>query len=248
LSDAGMAWVKVQAWALWDQWKTGHVRQVSAATKAAKPAAIPRRPVQQPGETKIVNQGRKPTEAATYGIGADAPRKGHGGRTPAEWAAYFRRTASAALPGRPANPGSKSDIVGPKYNRIIRQTWNVPGPAPAPAAGPANRIAKHMTPAAAPADFVTLVLQAIANVPASKRYSSSKVWIHDVWAEYLKLKGAVQMTLAAFKALAVEELMLRMRMARADLVQAMSPADVAASDTHYKMGTRTLATFNFFKV
>jgi hypothetical protein len=249
LSDAGMAWVKVQAWALWDQWKTGHVRQVSAATKAAKPAAIPRRPVQQPGETKIINQGRKPTEAATYGIGADAPRKGHGGRTPAEWDAYFRQTASATLPGRPANPGSKSDIVGPKYNRIIRQTWNQAQPGsndrpppsmarqrPAPVAGPAK------------ADFVTLVLQAIANVPASKRYNSSKVWIHDVWTEYLKLKGAVQMSLEAFKAAAVEELALRMRMARADLVQAMNPADVAASDTHYKMGSRTLATFNFFKV
>jgi hypothetical protein len=98
------------------------------------------------------------------------------------------------------------------------------------------------------ADFVRDVLVAVTNVPMEKRYGDNKVWIHDVWAEYLRLPGAIPMSLNAFKLLIVEEYALRSRMARADLVQAMNPADVEASDTHYKSRSRILATFNFFKL
>jgi hypothetical protein len=92
------------------------------------------------------------------------------------------------------------------------------------------------------------VLTAVANVPTAQRYGDNKVWIHDVWAEYLKLPGAIKMTLNGFKLLIVDEYALRSRMARADLVQAMAPADVEASDTHYRSGSRILGTFNFFKL
>jgi hypothetical protein len=98
------------------------------------------------------------------------------------------------------------------------------------------------------ADFIRDVLTAVGNVPMEKRYGENKVWIHDVWAEYLKLPGAIAMSLNAFKLLIVDEYALRSRMARADLVQAMNPADVEASDTHYRSGRQILATFNFFKL
>lgn len=254
LSDAGTAYVKAQSWAKWARWKEGKVRSVSVAGKATTPASAPRAPAPRPGESKTINQGRKPTEAATYGINAEGPKKGHGGRTPAEWDAYFRQTASAELPGRPANPPSKSDIVGPRYNRIIRQTWAKPRPGgqntpPPPKRQPGPPLPQRpMATKAPPGDFVTLVLQAVEQVPAAKRYGDSKVWIDDVWAIYLTLEGAVRMSLETFKALAVEETALRMRMVRADLVQAMSVPKVAASTASYKMGSRTIATFNFFRI
>jgi hypothetical protein len=131
LSTEGTAWVKAQSWECWRQWKESPVRRSPTIETSAEPETeseaaptrTPRRSARRPGEPKVVHQGRKPTPAATYGIGAEKPRKGHGGRTPAEWKAYFRQTAAAKPPGRPAAPKSKSPIVGPGYNRIIRHTW-----------------------------------------------------------------------------------------------------------------------------
>lgn len=125
LSDEGLAWVKVKSWQCWQQWKDGFVRKPAAptVTEVTKPPSTRAPSNRQPGESATVNTGREPTEAATYGINADAPRKGHGGRTPAEWDAYFRQTAAAKPPGRPASPGSKSPIVGPRYNRILARVW-----------------------------------------------------------------------------------------------------------------------------
>jgi hypothetical protein len=301
ISDEGLASIKVKSWALWESWKSNFARTGSAATEAAAKTTTTRSATtsrRQAGESMTVNKGRAPTADATYGIGASAPRKGHGGRTPAEWAAYFRQTAAAAPPGRAASPPSKSPIVGPRYNRLLSHVWGraggaapgrsgarlpkigpqtppktpskTPRPAPripaptVPAKLPANRLdklgagriptippTKPLEPRKGPmsaADFIRDVLAAAANVPMEKRYGDNKVWIHDVWAEYLKLPGAIPMSLNAFKLLIVDEYALRSRMARADLVQAMNPSDVEASDTHYRSGSRILATFNFFKL
>jgi hypothetical protein len=296
ISDEGLAAIKAKSWSLWESWKSNFARTGSAAaTKATTTssatttrATTSRR---QAGESATINKGRAPTADATYGIGASAPRKGHGGRTPAEWAAYFRQSAAATPPGRSASPPSKSPVVGPGYNRMIRHVWGQAKPGTggrgiARAPGPAPRIPGPTTPRPSPripgpkppvrpsspqaagripsitptkpaeprkgplsaADFIRDVLAAVANVPTARRYGNNKVWIHDVWAEYLKLPGAIPMSLFAFKLLIVEEYALRSRMARADLVQAMDAADVEASDTHYRSGSRILATFNFFKL
>lgn len=263
LSEAGTAAVKASSWAKWARWKEGKVRQVSIPTKVAKPAAIPRQSMPQPGETKTVNKGREPTEAATYGIGAEGPRKGHGGRTQAEWDAYFRQTASAMVPGRPANPKSRSDIVGPKYNRIIRHTWNqprqgsqggpsLPGPGPAvpPVIAQRQSLPKQV-PAPEPPiphDFVENVLQAVRNVPAAQLQWGRRAWIADVWREYLELPGAMQLSLEAFKARIVEVYALRARMVRLDLVQAVDFAKIAPSEAQYRIGGHVAAAYHFFKV
>jgi hypothetical protein len=271
LSPAGIAKVKVQSWAKWDAWKAASVRDIAIESRTRATTTAARTSARQPGESITVNKGRAPTSAATYGINADGPRKGHGGRTPAEWDAYFRQTASAKLPGRPESPGARSPISGPNYNRIIKHTWNQgsrpgeagtaapvaprPGPRipepPIAHTGPVNRLptidaAKPPKGATSAADFIGDVLRAAQNVPTARLYHG-KAWIHDVWAEYTKL-GAISASLAGFKLLIVAEYSLRMRMSRADLVQAMNPGDVDSSDTFYRIGGRTLATFNFFKV
>jgi hypothetical protein len=96
-------------------------------------------------------------------------------------------------------------------------------------------------------DFVTAVLQALNKVPASELYGGNKAWIHDVWAQFLRLPGAPPISLETFKELIVEELALRMRMVRADLIQAMKRGDVEESNTFYRIGSRIVATFNFFR-
>jgi hypothetical protein len=273
ISDAGLASIKSNSWALWESWKSTYARTGSAEATTTTTTTRSTTSRRQAGESQVVNKGRAPTAAATYGIGAEAPRKGHGGRTPAEWAAYFRQTAEARLPGRAASPSSKSPIVGPKYNRILRHVWGRAGPAapgrsrpttppiapktppgmPKPAT-PVNRLPDVAAPAIKPrgpigaADLVRDVLEAAANVPTDRLYGGNKAWIHDVWAEYLKLSTAIPMSLSQFKLLIVDELAIRSRMARADLVQAMSPIDVDSSDTFYRSGSRVLATFNFIKV
>ncbi len=120
ISDDAVAKVKVQAWAKWDSWKR---QSVSAREKQA------RKPVGAVAVPTTGYVGRKPTPAATYGIGDEPTAKGHGGRTQKEWDAYFRGTASASPPGRPSNPPSRSPISGPKYNRLIRYTCGQ-GPRP----------------------------------------------------------------------------------------------------------------------
>lgn len=120
LSPNGIALVKVQAWDRWAKWKRA---SESAKTKQEAPAAK-ERPAPTAGYV-----GRKPTPAATYGIGGKPSGKGHGGMTQEEWNAYFRGTASASPPGRPSNPPSRSPIVGSGYNRIIKYTWGQ-GPRP----------------------------------------------------------------------------------------------------------------------
>ena len=130
LSAAGTAWVKARALQKWETWKSRSVSE--PGSKGGSKGGTGSASVSKPSPEPPTPPGRAPTPAATYGIG-DTPGKGHGGRTQAEWDAYFRATASAAPPGRPRNPAAKSPIVGPKYNRLIKYTWGQgPGPSPLP--------------------------------------------------------------------------------------------------------------------
>jgi hypothetical protein len=67
------------------------------------------------------------------------PGKWTGWSTPEERRAYFRQTASASLPGRAANPSSKSSESGPQYNRLLQHVWGAqkfPGRGGSPPAPP----------------------------------------------------------------------------------------------------------------
>jgi hypothetical protein len=123
LSKEGLAWIKVKSWAMWADWKAGTLRQI--ADKPAQRLGVPR-------------IGRYTAEHVDYGVSTAGntgkpanfkPGTHTGFSTPAERAAYFRQTAGASLPGRAANPGSKSPIVGPKYNRLLAHVWGKAGGA-----------------------------------------------------------------------------------------------------------------------
>jgi hypothetical protein len=141
ISKEGLAAIKVKSWAMWADWKAGTLRQT--AEKPAKRLGVP----------KI---GRYKADHVDYGVstsgntGAPAnfkPGTWTGFSTPSERAAYFRQTAAASLPGRAANPGSKSPIVGPKYNRLLTHVWGRAGGAAPGGSGPRGpRITPPKTP------------------------------------------------------------------------------------------------------
>jgi len=257
LSPDGIARVKVQAWSRWSQWKAGTLREPAARKTVVAPA--------------VVGVGRAPTPDAVFGIGAQAAPTGRfsGGMTQKEWAAYFRGEARASLPGRPRNPPSRSPESGPGYNRLLSHVWGQPpgsrpgrGPgsaAPAPARPRPTRpmagvaVATKTVPkliAASPitrASFPELVHRAVEAVPEEKLYTLGKAWIHDVWAEFIKLPGAPQLTLQQFKDALANDPDIRAFMARADMVGAMNPKDVAASMVRLMSGGYEMATWNFLR-
>jgi len=89
-------------------------------------------------------------------------------------------------------------------------------------------------------------VQAAANAVPASRLIGEKAWIHDVHARHQADPSNQRIDLLTFKARVVEE-RATLTLGRADLVQAYSRADVAASDTEVKSGGRTLATFNFVR-
>jgi hypothetical protein len=91
------------------------------------------------------------------------------------------------------------------------------------------------------------VLDAARRVPAERLFGDHKAWIHDVWEEYRKVPGAANLTLEAFKRYLVEDPETRMLLARADLIQAMDPADVARSNATYEPIPGMVAVFNFVR-
>jgi hypothetical protein len=127
LSKAGTAWVKVQAYAKWDRWKAGLVRTVATA-KPRQTAAMPKFSQAHIEHIEAgVSSSGKAASAATTG-------KSWGFSTPEERRKYFTQTASAVLPGRARNPKSKSPIVGPKYNILLRHVYGVLKPQKPPTA------------------------------------------------------------------------------------------------------------------
>jgi len=97
------------------------------------------------------------------------------------------------------------------------------------------------------ASFPELVHRAVEAVPEEKLYTLGKAWIHDVWAEFIKLPGAPQLTLQQFKDALANDPDIRAFMARADMVGAMNPKDVAASMVRLMSGGYEMATWNFLR-
>jgi hypothetical protein len=129
ISATAVAKVKVQSWARWASWKSGTYRSpaVAAGRSVAAVPQVGRRDLSQ--ATVGVSASGRPVSSATFDQG-----QWSGGMTPAEWASYYRQTAPASLPGRPANPRSRSRISGPQYNRLIAATYPYPtGSQPPPA-------------------------------------------------------------------------------------------------------------------
>jgi hypothetical protein len=125
LSAAGTAWVKVQAWAKWERWKAGLVRPAAQA---------------QPRQVAMPQFSQKHIEHIEHGVSssgkpaAATPIRSWGFSTPEERRKYFTQTASAVLPGRARNPKSKSPIVGPKYNILLRHVYGILKPQKPPTA------------------------------------------------------------------------------------------------------------------
>lgn len=90
-------------------------------------------------------------------------------------------------------------------------------------------------------------IQAAANAVPAARLVGTKAWIHHVHAQHQADPSNPRMDLATFKARLVEE-RGTLTLGRADLVQAYSRADVAASDAHVLGGSgKPMATFNFVR-
>jgi hypothetical protein len=97
------------------------------------------------------------------------------------------------------------------------------------------------------APFHHQVSTAASKVPTSKRYGENKAFVHHVHEAHQANPANPRMSLAEFKRRLPESAEMRARMGRADLVQAMKPSDVAASNVEYKVGGKTVAEFNFIR-
>lgn len=120
LSPMATERVRVAAWRRWAAWKRGAYPVASPSASRASAAAIA---VPQVGSYDMTH--------ATFGIGASGPeafQQGQwaGGMTRAEWDAWFRGQARAAIPGRPNPRVSPHPDVGAGYNRILQHTWGNP--------------------------------------------------------------------------------------------------------------------------
>lgn len=105
--------------------------------------------------------------------------------------------------------------------------------APAPASAP-------IEPSLADLDlpgFAAKVMEAARSSPTG-RWHDNKIFISHVWAEIQRRGWAGAMTLDAFRERLLEAQKAQlMTLSRADLVQAMSPEDVAASEIAYLNAT-----------
>ncbi len=228
LGPAAMMRVKAQAWERWSKWKAG--KTIPAA--------------KVPGKAPVVRVGKYDTRLME--LSRPGPlRPGTGFMRAEEFTAYFRQTAPATIPGRPRGP----------YNRLLQQIYGGT-PTPPKRGGIAIKPPKPMAPkpptpikpkAEPPRAFEELVLAAVDLIPAGKGFGDDRVFIHHVWEIYLTLPGAEKITLAEFKARLAENITLRYRMVRADLVQAMDPADVAAAQTELWFGKHLGASWHFFR-
>jgi hypothetical protein len=116
-------------------------------------------------------------------------------------------------------------------------------PAPLKKAAPVQAV----EPAAIePETFHRDVMAAADRAPQWRE--SGSVFIHKVYEELIRDPRYANLTLDQFKQLLVEDPEMRMKMRRADMVQAMNPADVAVSQTEMTAGERVMATFNFIKL
>ena len=129
----GIAWVKAQAWARWEKWKSGRLRP--PVTRLDPPDAWQRQCSSPTSTSNTSTTARRPREVG--------PRRRRsslavGDSTPEERRKYFSQTASAQLPGRAARPKSKSPESGPRYSRLLQHIWGTQtfpgrgGSAPAP--------------------------------------------------------------------------------------------------------------------
>ncbi len=266
LSPDGIARVKVQAWSKWAQWKAGTLKEPAARKPiAAAPVVGVGRPV-TPDAVFGIGANAPPTgqfsggmtqkEWAAYFRGqARAAPPGRPtappSRSPITGPGYNRILQH--IWGQPGSrPGRGPGSAAPVPAR--------PRPTPALArqaaavkvmAKPIARPAVIASIAAKAESFPELVHRAIAAVPEEKLYTreeygfAAKAWIHDVWAEFVKIPGTPKLTLEQFKAVLADDTELRAFMTRADMVGAMNPADVAASMVRAMSGGYEMATWNF---
>ena len=124
ISTPGLAWIKVHAWAIWERYKLGLHRPPMVAT-TGRAATVPSYGFKKVGHVEL-------GATASGGSGASVtflPGTATNWSTPQQRAAWRRETAPATLPGRAANPGAKSPISGPGYNRLLGQLWGGGGGA-----------------------------------------------------------------------------------------------------------------------
>jgi hypothetical protein len=149
-------------------------------------------------------------------------------------AAIAARIAAAGL-GRavPApHVGEERPVTVPSTRGEVRGEAAVPPP---------------VAPALTREPFRQQVAEAIERVP-EVRLIGEKAWIHDVYAAHQADPLNPRLTLDQFKELLLEdETRAKLVLGRADMAHAMNQADVAASQTEYKIGDRTAATFNFIR-
>lgn len=123
LSPASTRKVQVAALNRWEKWK----RQARPMPRT-RPAGVPataRPPIP-------VHVGAQGTDYAVFGIGASSARvfeqgQWTGGMTWPEWMRYFRKSAPAAIPGRPAPKAAPHKTTGTAYNKLLAHIWGQTG-------------------------------------------------------------------------------------------------------------------------
>jgi hypothetical protein len=230
LSPEGVKWVQAQALKRWEAYKRG---------KVVKPVVPLFGGIPQVGEEVI----------------SAAPLRG---MTSVDWARHFRTPARVPIPGRKRLPYNilLRHIYGrlPKLAPPSRMPIPITPPRPIkivamkPMAITAKPVPSGLLGIMTPAQQSAFRAEVMAAAHEVEQFYEGKVFIHHVWAELIKDPKYATLTLEQFKALLLSDPAFRALMARADLIQAMSPADIIASQVEIKIGGKTAAEFNFLRV
>ncbi len=100
---------------------------------------------------------------------------------------------------------------------------------------------------ATPKPFHEAAQAAAEKVPASKLQGGNKALLHHVHEAHQADPSNPRMSLDTFKAKAVEA-KAKLPLGRHDMVQTITPAELAKSDAHFHMGGKVAATFNHIRV
>lgn len=158
----------------------------------------------------------------------------------------IKRHTAGGIPqkGEGTKPLTWAQLTNPESAPPKPMAAAVPKPKPTPKPKPPK-------PAPAPKPptkpFHEQVTAAAAKVPTAKRFGENKAFIHHVHEEHQRQPENPRMSLDTFKRQLAEDTAVRAHLSRADLVQAMHPADVAKSHTPVHIGGHEAASFNFVR-
>jgi len=209
-------------------WWHGY-RNAIAVAEAAERLELPAERMKQLATREPVRfrvTGRIDIDRFTFGIGAQRETVR---RSIDE--GYFSGFRQLGKPRPPAAAAAKPRPK-PRPPAVLHAASLKPKPAAAPAPAPKPQPA---TPPPDLAEFARRVLEVAATVDESGRFGPDKVFISAAWAAYVRRYGPIGLT--EFKRLLALATNARyLDLSRANMVEAMDAATVAASETTHPLG------------